>query len=86
MSEYEEKIGDIIEAEDRFISVISFSEESIQLDFMDRAQQSPRMALGNTGIILIDSDEKVEAYDRLQDICRMLLRDEFSQRLDERNG
>lgn len=80
MSDYLDKIAEIIDEEDVFASTISFSEESIQIDFMDRAQQSATIMMGNTAIIAVADEERLEAYRQIQDLARLLIRDAFVTR------
>lgn len=86
MTDYLEKINDIIEAGDIFAGTISFSEEGIQIDYMDRAQQGETVAFGSTAIIIVADDERLEAYETLQDICRTLIRDALVTRRLERES
>lgn len=83
MTDYNEEILDIIEKEDVFATVISFSEESLQIDYADRAQQGKTVAFGATAIIMITDEERLEAYRQLQDLARILIRDALvSRRLE----
>lgn len=87
MSEdYSERILEVIDSDDRFISTISFSEESIQLDFMDRTEQGSALAFGNTAIIVVNNEEKLAAYEQFQDIARLLIRDALVERRLERES
>lgn len=86
MTDYVEEILTIIDSEDIFPSTISFSEESIQIDYMDRAQQGKTVNFGATAIIQVNDKESLEAYRVLQDIARTLVRDALVRRRLERES
>ena len=82
MTDYRDKVAEVIDSDDLFANTISFSEESIQIDFMRRSDQSNNVVFGHTAIVMVSDDERLDAFEQFQEIARILVRDaEVEKRL-----
>lgn len=67
------RVDEIIQFE-TFITSVIFTDESIELNFLEKREQTDNVMMARTMVIYLeDSETKIQIYSDLQDSLRMLI-------------
>lgn len=66
------KIEDLITF-DTFITSVSFGDDSIEITFLEKREQSETVMMARTMIVPVDDDDSLQVYADVQDALRQLI-------------
>lgn len=62
---------------DVFVASIGFTEEGLEVSYMELSKQSESIMTSQNLLILANTDERASIYAELQELCQILIRDAF---------
>jgi len=83
MSDYLDRIAEIIDNEEMVIQAVSFTEDSVQFEYIDRTEQGTTVMIARIAVVAISNEDRMDFYEEVQNMSRMIIRDAMVSRREE---